>query len=441
MSNLFANITKVPELRNRVIFTLGLLAVYRLGIFVPSPGVNREVMQEAISSGPSLLGLFNLFSGGALERFSVFALGIMPYISASIIIQLLAVVLPSLERLKKEGEQGQKKITQYTRYGTVALCLVQGVWMARLLENLNDSNPGLLVSPGMQFMLVTVISLTTGTAFLMWLGEQITERGVGNGISLIITAGIVVSFPGGVFQTFQKVQDNTLQPIPGLVLALFMLGIVAIIVFFEKAQRRIPVQYARRAAGRTVFAGESSYLPLKLNISGVIPPIFASAMLIFPTTIAGYFPESALAMTVQEALNPLDWRYNFLYIVLIVFFCFFYTAVVFNPVDVADNMKRSGSFIPGIRPGRQTAEHIDYVLTRITTGGAVYLATVCVLPVVMMRYFPIDFFYGGTSLLIVVSVGLDTVQQMEGYLITREYESVGDGRPSSLRDRVRTEQD
>lgn len=432
-----ARITQNPELRSRILFTLGLLAVYRVGIFVPTPGVNRDVMSELISGSSGFLALFNLLSGGALEQLSVFALGIMPYISASIIVQMLGMVLPSVERMRKEGEQGRRKLNAYTRYGTIALCLVQGVWMSRTLENMNDANPGLIANPGLGFSIVTVIALTTGTAFLMWLGEQITERGIGNGISLIITAGIVAGIPGGVMTFSQKIKSGDLQPISALVLFALMLGIVAAIVFFERAQRRIPVQYANRAVGQTVFAGESSYLPLKINVTGVIPPIFASAMLMFPATVAGYFPNSAWALALQEALIPTDWRYNVIYVALIVFFCFFYTAVVFNPVEIADGMKRAGSFVPGIRPGKATAEYIDFVLSRITAGGAVYLSAVCVLPIVMMSFFPIDFFYGGTSLLIVVSVGLDTMQQIEGYLITQKYDSVSTSRGSRIRDRVR----
>lgn len=435
--SILARITQNPELRSRILFTLGLLAVYRVGIFVPTPGVNRDVMSELISGSSGFLALFNLLSGGALEQLSVFALGIMPYISASIIVQMLGMVLPSVERMRKEGEQGRRKLNAYTRYGTIGLCLVQGVWMSRTLENMNDANPGLISNPGLGFSIVTVIALTTGTAFLMWLGEQITERGIGNGISLIITAGIVSGIPGGVMTFSRKIKEGELQPISALVLFALMLGIVAAIVFFERAQRRIPVQYANRAVGQTVFAGESSYLPLKINVTGVIPPIFASAMLMFPATVAGYFPNSPWALALQEALIPTDWRYNVIYVALIVFFCFFYTAVVFNPVEIADGMKRAGSFVPGIRPGKATAEYIDFVLSRITAGGAVYLGAVCVLPIVMMSFFPIDFFYGGTSLLIVVSVGLDTMQQVEGYLITQKYDSVSTSRGPRIRDRVR----
>jgi len=432
----FANITKIPELRNRILFTLALLAIYRMGIFVTTPGVDRAVMQSFMATAGGFLGLFNLFSGGALEQLSVFALGIMPYISASIIIQLLAVVVPTIERLQKEGEQGRKKITQYTRYGTILLSLIQGTGIAFYLENLNSQEPGLVVNEGWSFRLITVLSLTTGTAFLMWLGEQITERGIGNGISLIITAGIIAGLPAGAFSTAQAAFRGEIAPIATVLLVVLIVACVYVIVYFERAQRRLPVQYAKRADGRKVFTGDTSYLPLKINTSGVIPPIFASSILIFPTTLAGYFQNSDFARTLEMALNPLDWRYNVVYVVLIIFFTYFYTAVTFNPVDVADNLKRNNSFIPGIRPGKKTAEHIDFVMTRITTGGAIYLSAVCVVPVLFMDYFPINFYYGGTSLLITVSVGLDTVQQIEGHLITRHYEGLTGTRTTRLRDRV-----
>jgi preprotein translocase subunit SecY len=435
-----ANIWKNPELRFRILFTLGMLAVYRLGIFVTTPGVDRTVMAEVVASSGGLLGMFNLFSGGALEQLSVFALGIMPYISASIILQLLAVVVPTLERLQKEGEQGRKKINQYTRYGTVLLSLIQGTGIAFYLENLNDQYQGLVVQEGWGFRIITVIALTTGTAFLMWLGEQITEQGVGNGISLLIFAGIVVGAPAGILNTFQQLQSGEMGVFAGAVLALILVAIVAIIVFFERAQRRIPVQYAKRnTEGRSVYSGQSSYLPLKVNISGVIPPIFASSLLMFPTTFAGYFQDQPWAAIVSQMFLPNDWRYNVIYVVMVVFFAFFYTAVTFNPVDVADNMKRGGSFVPGIRPGKKTAEYIDYVVTRLTAGGAAYLSAVCVLPVLLQGQFPISFYYGGTGLLIVVSVGLDTVQQIEGHLITRHYEGITSERGGRIRDRVETE--
>ena len=436
MTSTIASIGKIPELRVRVLFTLALLAVYRLGVFVTTPGVDRAVMGDVIASRQGFLGLFNLFSGGALEQLSVFALGIMPYISASIILQLLAVVVPQVERMQREGESGRNKLNQYTRYGTILLSLIQGTGIAFYLEGLNDQFPGLVVTSGWPFRLITVLSLTTGTAFLMWLGEQITERGIGNGISLIILAGIISSLPGGVVATMEKVQRGEIQPVDALLLGIIVVGVIAVIVFFERAQRRIPVQYAKRAVGRKVFSGESSYLPLKVNPVGVIPPIFASSLLIFPTTVAGYFQNSPWAAGLQTVLNPTHWLYNVIYTLLIIFFCFFYTAVTFNPLDVADNMKRSSSFIPGVRPGKKTAEYIDYVLTRITFGGALYLSAVCVLPVILQRQFPIDFYYGGTGLLIVVSVGLDTMQQIEGHMITRHYEGITGAKPSRIRERV-----
>jgi preprotein translocase subunit SecY len=436
LASAISNITKIPELRNRILFTIALLGVYRAGVFVTTPGVNRSVMADVVTQQGGFLGLFNLFSGGALETFSVFALGIMPYITASIILQLLAVVVPKLNELKQDS-QGRKKITQYTRYGTVMLSAIQGTAMAFYLENMNqDAFPGLLASGGSWgFRLITVLSLTTGTAFIMWLGEQITERGIGNGISLIIMAGIVAAFPGGFLSTLGQFQRGEIGVFAGIVLILVILGVVGFICWMERAQRRIPVQYTRRAEGRKSFAGKTSYLPLKVNTSGVIPPIFASSMLIFPTTVAGFFPNTALAQAIQAALNPVDWRYNLLYVVLIIFFCFFYTAVTFDPVEVADNMKRRGGFIPGIRAGKKTAEYIDYVLTRITFGGALYIAAVCVLPVLMQIYFNVGFYYGGTSLLIVVSVGLDTVSQIEQHLITRHYEGITGPRGPRIRGR------
>ncbi len=430
-----ANIFKVPELRTRILFTLGMLAVYRLGIFVTTPGVDRSVMQQLLAQPGGFLGLFNLFSGGALEQLSVFALGIMPYISASIILQLLAVVVPAVERMQKEGEQGRKKLNQYTRYGTILLSIIQGFGIAFYLENLNDQEPGLVLVGGWGFRLLTVLSLTTGTAFLMWVGEQITERGIGNGISLIITAGIIAGMPAGAISVLRSAYTGELQPINGLLLLVLIIGVIGAIVYFELATRRIPVQYAKRTAGRKVYSAKSSYLPLKVNQAGVIPPIFASSILIFPTTIAGYF-DNSWSMVLQTALNPLDWRYNTIYVLMVIFFCFFYTAITFNPVDVADNLKRSGSFVPGIRPGKKTAEHIDYVLTRITAGGAIYLSVVCVLPVLFQGMFPISFYYGGTGLLIMVSVGLQTVQQIEGHLITRHYEGLTGAKAGRIRDRI-----
>jgi preprotein translocase subunit SecY len=437
VKEILTNIAKLPELRARVVFTLGILAVYRLCVFVTTPGVDIQVMREVMQGSGGLLGLANMFSGGAIEQMSVIALGIMPYVSASIIIQLLAVVVPSLEKLQKEGEQGRKKINQYTRYGTVVLALIQGMGIAYYLENLGTQYAGLVTDPGWSFRLLTVLALTTGTAFLMWLGEQITESGIGNGISMIIFAGIVSGLPGGLKSVADSYSRGDLDPITLLLLLGTVLLVVAAIVFFERAQRRIPVQYAKRVSGRKVYAGSTSFLPLKLNMAGVIPPIFASSILIFPATLAGYFPDSEVAVAIQSALNSQDWRYHVIYVLLIVFFAFFYTAVTFNPVDVADNLNRQHSFVPGIRPGKKTAEYIDYVMTRITFVGALYISAVCVLPALMASRFPgaEGFAYGGTSLLIVVSVGLETVQQIEGHMLSKQYEGIAE-RGSRIRDRV-----
>jgi len=417
-----ANIFRIPELRKRLFFTLGILAVYRLGIFVTTPGVDRVAMRKVVASSGGLLGLFNLFSGGALEQLSIFALGIMPYISASIILQLLTVVIPALEKMQKEGEIGRRKITQYTRYGTILLSAIQGFGISSYLESLRDpSGLQVVANPGWGFRIITVISLTAGTAFIMWMGEQITERGVGNGISLIIFAGIVARIPDAMFQTWAayRAPGAGLDELKLLVLLLVMLGVVAIIIFFERGQRRIPIQYAKRVVGRKLYGGQSTHLPLKVNTSGVIPPIFASSVLLFPATLAGWFP---FLNRVSDEIRPGTWVYNTLYVVLIVFFAYFYTAVTFNPVDVADNLKKYGGYVPGIRPGKKTADYIDHVLSRITFGGAVYIAAVCVLPTLLINQFGVPFYFGGTALLIVVGVALDTVQQIEGHLITRHYE-------------------
>ncbi|MBH23767.1 MAG: preprotein translocase subunit SecY [Myxococcales bacterium] len=432
MATSFANITKVPELQKRIVFTLALLAVYRVGVFVTVPFVNRAEMSRFIggqdpNGGGGFLNLFNIFSGGALEQLSIFALGIMPYISASIILQLMTVVVPTLERLQKEGEQGRRKINQYTRYGTIGLSLVQSFGIALYLESLNDTNMGIVTDPGWGFRLMTVLTLTTGTAFIMWLGEQITERGIGNGISLIIMAGIIAYLPQSVVQTYQSFADGALSTFSIMLLVVLILGVIAVIVFFERAQRRIPVQYAKRMVGKKIYGGQSSYLPLKVNTAGVIPPIFAMSLLLFPTTVVGYFPEESWAIAIRNALVPGDWRYNTLYTILNVFFCYFYTAVTFNPVDVADNMKKVGGYVPGIRPGKKTAEYIDKVLTRITAAGAAYISAVCVLPFFLVDYLGVTFYFGGTGLLIVVGVALDTVNQIESHLVTRHYEGFTDG--------------
>jgi len=429
VANSLTNIGKVPELRKRILFTLALLAVYRIGVFVTVPGVNRVEMGRLISAGGtgSFLGMFNMFSGGALKQLSIFALGIMPYISASIILQLLTVVVPKLDQLNKEGESGRNKINQYTRYGTIALSLVQSFFIATWLEGLGRGGAGgygagqVVVDPGWGFRLMTMLTLTTGTAFIMWLGEQITERGIGNGISLIIFAGIVAGMPDGLTRLASRSSMGDFNLFNVILLVVIILGTIAGICYFERAHRKIPVQYTKRMVGRKMYGGTQTHLPLKINVSGVIPPIFASSILLFPAQIANMVG-SPWMQEIAGALQPSDWRYNVIYVAMIVFFTFFYTAVTFNPVDVADNLKKGGGFIPGIRPGKKTAEYIDRVLTRITCAGAVYLSVVCLLPALLRSRMQVPFYFGGTGLLIVVGVALDTVQQIESYLITRNYE-------------------
>jgi preprotein translocase subunit SecY len=425
MAKGFGGITKIPELRRRILFTLGLLAIYRILTFITVPGVNRSVMKQIMAQASgSFLGMFNMFSGGALEQLSIIALGIMPYISSSIILQLLTVVVPTLERLQKEGEAGRKKINQYTRYGTILLSLIQGYFIAAWLEGSGAdyrTMGEIVINPGWSFRLMTILTLTTGTTFVMWLGEQITERGIGNGISLIIFAGIVADMPDGITRLYQKVKLGDFGAFDLALIALVVVGVVAVIIFFERGQRRIPVQYAKRVVGRKLYGGQNTHLPLKVNSAGVIPPIFASSLLLFPAQIANFWSHSWM-QTLRDVLHPGDWRYNSLYVLLIVFFCYFYTAVTFNPVDVADNLKKQGGFIPGIRPGKKTAEYIDKVLTRITFGGACYVSAVCVLPSLLTTQFKVPFYFGGTGLMIVVGVALDTVQQIESHLLTRHYE-------------------
>ena len=417
------NATKISDLRRRLVFTFLMLGVYRVGVAIPTPGIDGKALADFFQQASStVFGLVNLFSGGALERFSIFALGIMPYISASIILQLLTVVVPTLERLSKEGEAGRRKITQYTRYGTIGLSLLQGFFISVGLEQIQaPGGSSVVFQPGWEFRLMTMITLTSGTAFIMWLGEQITERGVGNGISLIIFAGIVASIPSAVTTTTEFVREGELSIFVILVILLSMVATVAAVIFMERGHRRIPVQYAKRVVGRRVYGGQSSHLPLKLNTSGVIPPIFASSVLIFPATIAS-FADHPWAQTVASLLDPGSWVYNLAYVALIIFFCYFYTAVVFNPVDVADNMKKHGGFIPGIRPGQRTAEYIDRVLSRVTLSGAIYVALVCLIPTLLIGSFNVPFYFGGTALLIVVGVALDTVAQIETQLLMRNYE-------------------
>jgi len=429
------NIFRIPELRKRLLFSLGMLAVYRLGIYVTTPGVDRFAMRRVVQEGGGFFGVLNFFSGGAFEQLSIFALGIMPYVSSSIILQLLTVVVPALEKMQKEGELGRRKITQYTRYGTIVLSALQGYGIATYLESLRD--PGgisVVADPGWSFRLLTMISLAAGTAFIMWMGEQITERGVGNGISLIIFAGIVARVPAAAYTTFLafRAPGSQVSELGLLVLAAIMIVVVGLIVFVERGQRRIPVQYAKRVVGRKLYGGQSTHLPLKVNTSGVIPPIFASSLLLIPATLAGWFP---FLGAVNDAIRPGSWIYNVLYVALIVFFAYFYTAVTFNPVDVADNLKKYGGYIPGIRPGKKTADYIDFVLSRITFGGAIYLAAICVLPTIITDEFNVQFYFGGTSLLIVVGVALDTVQQIEGHLITRHYEGFTGPRGPRIRGR------
>ena len=434
-ANAFSNLFRIQELRKRLAFTLGLLAVYRIGVFVTLPGVNRVVMKKAIETSGGFLNLFNLFTGGALEQLSIFALGIMPYVSASIILQLLTVVVPTLEKLSKEGEMGRRKITQWTRYGTIVLSIVQGFGIARYLESVKAGNESVVPDDvkGWGFRLLTVITLTAGTAFIMWLGEQITERGIGNGISLIIFAGIVARIPQATLQTWSTFQDKAEgSDIQILVLGLVMVVTIAVIVFVERAYRKIPVHYAKRVVGRQTFSGQSTHLPLKVNMSGVIPPIFASSILLFPATLATWIPAFK---PFADAMTRGGWIYDGLYVIGIIFFCYFYTAVTFNPVDVADNLKKYGGYIPGIRPGKKTAEYIDHVLSRITFGGAIYISAVCVLPSVLITKYNVPFQFGGTALLIVVGVALDTVQQIESHLITRHYEGFTGPRGPRIRGR------
>ncbi len=419
----FGNIFKIPELKKRIFFTLALLVVYRVGVHVPTPGIDSLALASFFARAKgTLLGLFDMFSGGALERLSVFALGIMPYISASIILQLLTVTIPHLERLSKEGEQGRKKITQYTRYGTVLLSVIQGFGISIGLESM--TSPGgapVVIHPGWGFRLMTVLTLTAGTAFIMWLGEQITERGIGNGISLIIFAGIIVRMPNAIGNTFRLLSTGEMGIFAVAILIILMILVVAFIIYMEQGQRRIPVQYAKRVIGRKMYGGQSTFLPLKVNTSGVIPPIFASSIIMFPATLASFITIPWM-QRMASAVRPGNIVYESLYVAFIFFFCYFYTAVTFNPVDVADNMKKQGGYIPGIRPGKRTADHIDRVLTRITLGGAIYVSAVCVLPSVLMTKFNVPFYFGGTALLIVVGVAIDTIQQIESHMVTRHYE-------------------
>lgn len=419
----FQNLFKVPELKKRIIFTLALLAVYRIGTHIPTPGVDGAALSELFARAKgTILGLFDMFSGGALRRLTIFALGIMPYISASIILQLLTIVWPYLEKLKKEGEQGHKKITQYTRYGTVILSIIQGFGISIGLESMTSPTGSLIVpEPGWSFRLMTVLTLTAGTAFIMWLGEQITERGIGNGISLIIFTGIVADIPRAITNTIRLMNAGEISLFIVLALLVLMVLVVGAIVFMEGGQRKIPIQYAKRVVGRKMYGGQSTHLPLKINTSGVIPPIFASSIIMFPATIANFVKHPWMNV-IANNIMPGTFIYTIIYVVAIFFFCYFYTAIIFNPLEVADNMKKYGGFIPGIRPGKKTSDYIDRLLSRITFGGALYLSIICTLPDYLIKYVNVPFYFGGTGLLIVVGVAMDTMAQIESHLVMRHYE-------------------
>ncbi|HNS95438.1 MAG TPA: preprotein translocase subunit SecY [Polyangiaceae bacterium] len=436
----FANIPKVPELRKRLLFTLFMLAIYRVGVFITAPGIDRNVMRSVVQrQSGGLLGMFNLFTGGALENLSIFALGIMPYISSSIIMQLLGTVYKPIDDMRREGEQGRRKLDQYTRYGTVVLSIFQSFGIAMYLEGLNHHEMGgsggmgdVVANPGWAFRLMTIITLTTGTAFIMWVGEQITERGVSNGISLIIFAGILSDLPSVAVGYVQQHEGN-LQPLTIASMLALIVGTVAVVVFFERAQRRIPIVYSRRQVGRRVYGGQTAHLPLKVNSASMIPAIFASSLLMFPATLANLNIPGM--NNIQAVLNKGGWVFNTFYALLIIFFCFFYTAVTVRPVDIAENLKKQQANVPGIRPGKQTAEYIDRVLTRITLGGSLYVAAVCLIPNIASAWYNVSFRFGGTSIMIVVGVALDLSSSIESHLITHNYEGLTGPKVSRIRGR------
>ncbi|MFN2308183.1 MAG: preprotein translocase subunit SecY [Gammaproteobacteria bacterium] len=419
---------KLRELRQRLLFVLGALLVFRLGTFIPIPGIDPHVLAGlAEQQRGTILDMFNMFSGGALERLSMFALGIMPYISASIIIQLLTVTVPTLERLKKEGEAGRRKITQITRYATVGLATLQSFGIAVGLQAQSFGNSPLVIAPGPSFVLTTMVTLVTGTMFLMWLGEQITERGIGNGISIIIFAGIVAGLPAAIGGTLELARTGELTVLTVLFLFAMALAVTAFVVFIERGQRRITVNYARRQQGRKVYAAQSTHLPLKLNMAGVIPPIFASSIILFPATLGSWFGQTegmGWLKDIASTLSPGQPLYVLLYALAIVFFCFFYTALVFNSRETADNLKKSGAFIPGIRPGEQTARYVDGVMTRLTLVGAIYITAVCLMPEFLILYWNVPFYFGGTSLLIIVVVVMDFMAQVQAHLMSHQYEGL-----------------
>ena len=424
MFDKFQSIFRIPELRRRILFTIAMLVIFRIGSYVPVPGIDRLALAEALErSKGTLLGLYDMFAGGAFRRATIFALGIMPYISASIIMQLLTAVIPYFEKLHKEGEEGRRKITQYTRYGTVFLSMLQAFGIANFLMNMPTAGSRPIVpNPSLSFMLLTMVTLTSGTIFLMWLGEQISEKGIGNGISLLIFTGIIARYPNDIVRTIESVRVGSLKLFTLIFLLLLMVMIVAGVVVMTQAMRKIPVQYAKRVIGRRIYGGQSTHIPLRVNTAGVIPIIFAQSILMFPSTIATFFRKFSFMETFASYMTPASALYNILYAIMIIFFAYFYTAIVFNPQDLADNMQKYGGFIPGIRPGRRTSEYIDRVLTRVTLPGALFLAFIAILPSIVIYKFQAPFYFGGTGLLIVVGVALDTLQQIESHLIMRHYE-------------------
>ncbi len=416
---------KYGDLKRRLLFLLGALVVFRIGAHIPVPGIDPNVLADLFAGQQGgILGMFNMFSGGALSRFTIFALGIMPYISASIIMQLMTTVSPQLEQLRKEGETGRRKITQYTRYGTLFLALFQATGISIALE----SQPGLVLDPGLMFRITAVTTLVTGTMFLMWLGEQITERGLGNGISIIIFAGIAAGLPSAIAGTLELVRTGAMHPLTALVIAVAVLAVTAVVCFVERGQRKILVNYAKRQVGNRIYGGQSSHLPFKLNMAGVIPPIFASSLILFPATLLGWFGSSSEGLVwlrdIAATLSPGQPIYVMMYAALIIFFCFFYTALQYNPKETADNLKKSGAFVPGIRPGDQTARYVEKILTRLTLAGAIYVTAVCLLPEFLILRWSVPFYFGGTSLLIIVVVTMDFMAQVQAYIMTHQYESL-----------------
>jgi preprotein translocase subunit SecY len=439
-SGSLAELLEKNHLLRKVLYTLGFIAIYRIGVQVPIPGVNTDALADFFrDQGGNFFGMFNMFSGGALERFSIFALGVMPYISASIISQLLTVAVPYLEQLSKEGESGRRKITQYTRYGTVVLALIQGFMISNALASEALGGGQLVSDPSMAWKILTTLSLTAGTCFVMWLGEQITDRGVGNGISLIIFVGIVAGLPQVIGSTYSQYNSQEISLFPILAIIAVCILVCAGVVFMEQGARQIPVQYAKRQVGRRQFGGQTSHLPMKLNSAGVIPPIFAGSLLQFPITIAAMYPESKIGQLVDTVFNPGGWMYNVVYVVLIIFFAFFYTAITFKSDDIAENLKKNGGFVPGIRPGKNTADYLDKIINRLTLSGSIYLAFICVLPTILMARFNVQFYFGGTSLLIVVGVALDTFRQIEAHRQSLRYDAFlkqSSGKASRIRRRM-----